>query len=74
MNRKHTPKAAPYYAHPGPAKVRRWEWRNKYDQRITEMGALLRRGCHEMFICGDDLRTVADTLHDIADELEAGQR
>lgn len=74
MTHKHAPKAAAYYARPGAANVRRWEWRNRYDRSITEQGVLVRRGCHELFVRADDLRTVADALHGLADEFEAEQR
>ncbi|MGP5251483.1 hypothetical protein ACTXLT_03125 [Brachybacterium alimentarium] len=59
---------------PGAVGVRRWQWRNKFDPSITETGALARRGDHKLFIRGDDLRTVANALHALADELEAEQR
>lgn len=70
MAHNHKSRTAACYARPGAANVRSWEWRNKFDRGITEPGALVRRGCHELFVRADDLRAVADALHRIADQIE----
>lgn len=66
------PMTTPHTELPGCATVLPWIWRNRFTPNLTEDGALIRRGAHKVFVRADDLRAVADALHEVADRLEAG--
>lgn len=51
--------------------VKRHAWRTG---DILTPGALIKRRRHEVFISAEDLRMVADGLHDLADLYEEAER
>ena len=56
---------------PKPATVRPWTWQDGHGNETR--GAQLRTGRFYLFVPRDDLRAVADALHDLADLLEEWQ-